>query len=124
MTAPYEIYSRLLFKAGQGYPLWNPALPAYCPEEYKLAGMQVGDVGYLTPDGGFFFLFNISLSKDHPINKWRGVPDDFIPVDLGPIEIYHQSFPEFYPPKSVFCYTEKGAKSIEGEITASIPGPE
>ena len=41
MTAPCDIYSRLLFKEGQGYHLWNPALSAYCPKEYKLAGTQL-----------------------------------------------------------------------------------
>ena len=104
MTGPHDIYS-----------------PAHCPKEYKLTGIQVGDVGYLTPDNTFIFLFNILLSKHHPINKWRGVPDGFVPFSLEPNKQHQTRYPNDYQPKSVICYTEKGAKSIKANMNVGIP---
>lgn len=42
-------------------------------------GVSLGDVGVLTPEGGFDFLFNIFLDASHPVNAAVGVPAGFVP---------------------------------------------
>lgn len=46
------------------------------PIEYREVGIDIGDVGIITPDGGFDFLFNIWLPSSHPVNP-RNLPPDF-----------------------------------------------
>ncbi|THV01829.1 hypothetical protein K435DRAFT_654536, partial [Dendrothele bispora CBS 962.96] len=73
----------MLYPKGHGYPLWTPELNGKTPSEYREDGIKVGDVGFITQDGGFEFLFNITLPKGHKIHQeWRGVPENFIPLDL------------------------------------------
>ncbi|THU87386.1 hypothetical protein K435DRAFT_681753, partial [Dendrothele bispora CBS 962.96] len=68
----------MLYPKGYGYPLWTPEPNEQTPYVYRKDGIRVGDVGFITQDGGFEFLFNITLPKDHKIHqKWRGVPEDF-----------------------------------------------
>ncbi|KAJ6472616.1 hypothetical protein C8R45DRAFT_789320, partial [Mycena sanguinolenta] len=50
------------------------------PIEYQENGIQIGDVGTVTPEGLFDFLFNIYLPAHHPINL-DNVPDDFCPLE-------------------------------------------
>ncbi|THU90636.1 hypothetical protein K435DRAFT_864138 [Dendrothele bispora CBS 962.96] len=55
MTPHHEIYSRLLFTAGQGFPLWDPT-PNENPEaETPCHGVQIGDIGWF--QGGKFNVF-------------------------------------------------------------------
>ena len=70
-----EIYARNLLPLRHGYPLWRPK-PQHPSPEYNITGVQVGDVGFITRDGEFEFLFNICLPKDH-IFQHYGVPDNF-----------------------------------------------
>lgn len=76
--SPDEIYCRLLFTKNKkgGYPLWipepNKALPKACQER----GVTIGDVGLITDDGQFDFLFNICEEETHPVN---GGPSHSIP---------------------------------------------
>ncbi|THV03922.1 hypothetical protein K435DRAFT_650186, partial [Dendrothele bispora CBS 962.96] len=75
----------MLYPKGHGYPLWTPELNGKTPSEYREDGIKVGDVGFITQDGGFEFLFNITLPEGHKIHQeWRGVPENFIPLDLDP----------------------------------------
>ncbi|THU98693.1 hypothetical protein K435DRAFT_720506, partial [Dendrothele bispora CBS 962.96] len=75
----------MLYPKGHGYPLWTPELNGKTPSEYREDGIKVGDVGFVTQDGGFEFLFNITLPEGHKIHQeWRGVPENFIPLDLDP----------------------------------------
>jgi hypothetical protein len=59
-----------------GYPLWIPEPTK--PRAHQLEGVKIGDVGKITYDGSFNFLFNICLPRDHPINR-------FAPPTLEPI---------------------------------------
>jgi hypothetical protein len=59
-----DIYAKCLLPLKEGYPLYCPELPdrrnvgAYY-EAYRSQGIGIGDVGIITPDGDFDFLFNI-----------------------------------------------------------------
>lgn len=115
MASPCDMYARLLLKEAQGFPLFVPIANINRPQEST--GIQVGDFGYFSRDGRFIVLFNMSFSKDHAINTWHGVPDDFDHTDLGP----NDNHPGFYPPKAVICYSPKGPVKIKGSATeASI----
>jgi hypothetical protein len=71
------VYARILLSEGIGYPLWIPE-PSNHYAEYEKEGVNIGDVGILTFDGGFDFLFNVYLPSDHPINNLA--PPSFEPL--------------------------------------------
>ena len=53
-----ELYLRLMLQHGHGYPLYEPD-----PDPgYRRTGVRVGDIGWVTPDGVFDFLFNVTHS--------------------------------------------------------------
>ena len=63
-----------LVGVGLGYPLWWSD-----PDKREI---EVGDVGFVYV-GGFFRLFNVLFPPGHPANA-RGVPRDFVPLQLSP----------------------------------------
>ena len=69
-----ETYQKLLLLKGHGLPLYFPdlydSLPAACCDR----GVTIGDVGIITDDGSFDFLFNVSLPSSDPINIGRTPP--------------------------------------------------
>jgi hypothetical protein len=69
-----ENYARCLF-GEHGYPLWVPKPDDNLCQEYRERGISIGDVGLITADGEFDFLFNICLPADDPINLGRTPPD-------------------------------------------------
>jgi hypothetical protein len=73
-----EIYERLLRRKGRGFALYVPEPNRQLPIAYRRVGIRIGDVGVITPDGGFSFLFNICVPHDNPINP-RILPEDFSP---------------------------------------------
>ncbi|KAF9009655.1 hypothetical protein BDQ17DRAFT_1323192 [Cyathus striatus] len=72
----YEVYIKKMYKLKHGYPLWYPQPDRDRPVEYRRRGVAIGDVGVITFNGGFDFLFNIWLPASHPINP-NNLPDDF-----------------------------------------------
>jgi hypothetical protein len=68
-----DIYAKCLLPLKEGYPLYCPELPdrdnagAYY-EAYRRKGISIGDVGIITPDGDFDFLFNICDSAAREVN--------------------------------------------------------
>lgn len=64
---------------------------------YRRKGINIGDVGIITPSGGFSFLFNICLSHDNPINP-ETLPEGFAPIPIVPTDIreYFEFKPETY----------------------------
>ncbi|THU95764.1 hypothetical protein K435DRAFT_665696, partial [Dendrothele bispora CBS 962.96] len=70
----------MLYPQGEGYPLWIPEPSDETLENCK-DGIEVGDVGFITQDGSFEFLFNLTLPANHDIHKWR-VPSNFEPLNL------------------------------------------
>ena len=93
--------------------LWDPnSLPViFIPGFFYLSDMDIhcgslnlaksflknialwGDVGMITFDGGFDFLFNICWSADDPVNS-QGVPAGFKPVHLKPEHV--REIPEMH----------------------------
>ncbi|KAJ7698730.1 hypothetical protein B0H17DRAFT_913006, partial [Mycena rosella] len=92
-----QLYSRLLLSKGAGYPLWQPEPYDDLPMEYKETGVRIGDVGIITSDGAFDFVFNICVAIDDPINS-VGVPDGFEIVELHHGDV--RRAPRHYPPGS------------------------
>jgi hypothetical protein len=78
-----DLYSRLLLAEGYGYPLSYPQPPEDLPLESRAEGIQIGDVGVLTSEGGFNTFFNICRTDG---NRF-GVPVGFERVELGPTDI-------------------------------------
>lgn len=72
-----DVYARILLTKGIGYPLWIPEPSDEFPE-YEREGVSIGDVGVITFDGRFDFLFNICLPPGHPNN--RRAPPNFEPL--------------------------------------------
>jgi len=81
---------------GMGFPLWFPEPGRRLPVEYRMKGVSIGDVGLITPDGAFDYLFNICLPRDDPVNVNR-VPENFVPLESwDPSDVHEVEFA--YPP--------------------------
>lgn len=86
----HAIYQRHLELKGYGFPLWIPSANQNLPIEYRRTGVRIGDVGIITPNGGFSFLFNICLPHDDPVNQQ--LPEHFSPISEA---IHIDCFAEF-----------------------------
>jgi hypothetical protein len=89
-----EIYERLLRRKQRGFALYIPEPNQRLPIAYQKIGIYIGDVGIITPDGGFSFLFNICVPHDHPINP-RILPEDFFPLQPTLTDVDVVEFPRF-----------------------------
>ncbi|KAF8437962.1 hypothetical protein L210DRAFT_2296734 [Boletus edulis BED1] len=80
----HEAYSKCLFGAHLGQPLWTPQLKTQLRESYQLEGLKIGDVGVVSSiNGSFDVLFNITLPRnEQPYPKLVG--EDFTPIILDP----------------------------------------
>lgn len=87
-----------LLSKNRGYPLWIPSPSTSLPILNRKLGVSLGDVGVLTSEGGFDYLFNIFHDATHPINAVVGVPEGFVPfrldmpLGLGFVEWYGGSY--------------------------------
>ncbi|KAF8163970.1 hypothetical protein BJ912DRAFT_283054 [Pholiota molesta] len=76
------------------HSLWIPEPNRTLPMPYRRKGIDIGDVGIITPSGGFSFLFDICLPPDHPINP-PTLPEGFTPINqLMNIREYLEFRPE------------------------------
>jgi hypothetical protein len=92
-----ENYTRCLFGV-HGYPLWVPKPDDNLCAAYRERGISIGDVGIITADGEFDFLFNICLPADDLINLGR-TPPNFEEIVLdGPKDVSRDD--EKHPPGS------------------------
>ena len=56
------------------------------PRSYQREGVNIGDVGIFTSDGGFDFLFNVCLPARDASNPDE-LPEGFAPFDLKPTDV-------------------------------------
>jgi hypothetical protein len=70
-----ETYTRILLPFKLGYPLWRPN-PTENPPEHRRQGVNIGDVGRISYDGRFIFLFNVFLRNDSLTNRLRNLVFD------------------------------------------------
>jgi len=91
-----EIYERLLRRKGRGFALYVPEPNKRLPMAYQKKGINIGDVGIITPDGGFSFLFNICVPREDPINP-RILPEDFSLLQPTLADVDVVEFPRFKP---------------------------
>lgn len=110
-----QTYAKQLLVKRHGYPLWIPE-PYGHSAIYRTKGVRIGDVGYVTDDGGFETLFNIRASQDHPINR-RGVPDGFEQVHLDADDIVHLA--DFHHPNSAVTSTSAQQRSMGAGLSAT-----
>ena len=91
-----EIYERLLRWKKRGFALYVPQPNRRLPIDYRRTGIRIGDVGIITPDGGFSFLFNICVPHNDPINP-RILPEDFSPLEPALSDVDVVEFSRFNP---------------------------
>jgi hypothetical protein len=113
-----QVYSKLLSSKGHGYPLWIPEPNENLSYEYRQRGVSIGDIGIITPHGGFDFLFNVYELANHPIHV-NGVPEGFVRLDLDQGDVFKQSY--MHPPGAIVStgHTFKGALGVEGSSKAA-----
>ncbi len=75
----HNVYIQLMSTLGYGYPLWFPDHDPNLPPTYPKDGTRIGDLGYLTDEGDFEYLFNVCTDASNPSNSGR-VPPDFVPL--------------------------------------------
>ncbi|KZV95560.1 hypothetical protein EXIGLDRAFT_567651, partial [Exidia glandulosa HHB12029] len=100
---------------GHGYPFWIPEPDAHLPSEQRSEGLRLGDLGILTNDGGFDYLWNIHLPGNHPHNTL--VPPNFKPVVLDTIRDVRRT-DLFFPRNTAInsTFVKKREISIEAEL--------
>ncbi|KAF8995194.1 hypothetical protein BDQ17DRAFT_1032063 [Cyathus striatus] len=104
----YEVYIEKMFPLKHGYPLWLPQRDHNLSIEYRRKGVSIGDVGLITSDGSFDFLFNIWTSAESPINP-DDLPNDF--TSSCPPRL-QTSFKSSFPPRSMIS----NISNIEVEV--------
>jgi hypothetical protein len=91
-----EIYERLLRRKGRGLALYIPEPNIRLPIAYRVRGIRIGDVGIVTSDGGFSFLFNICVPHNDPIHP-DVLPEGFSPLQPPLTDVDVVEFPRFKP---------------------------
>lgn len=110
--AASEVYTKLLLVKKLGYPLWYPELSSTLPDAYLEKGISIGDVGTITPDGSFDFLFNICEAGDGPVNC-NDVPSGFAPLSLRERE--KNRFPNMQGPGAIISSASVKKRSFAAE---------
>ncbi|PPQ84962.1 hypothetical protein CVT25_004475 [Psilocybe cyanescens] len=118
-----SIYRDLLFKHRHGLPLWKPDPNANLLDIYTKKGISIGDLGLLTDDGGFDYLFNVHAGAEDPVNQFLGTPSTFQP--LPPITNQDIIKTEFQHPEKA-CITRNASYEVTGagNLGEAMPGVE
>ncbi|KAK1235314.1 SCF ubiquitin ligase complex subunit cdc4 [Marasmius sp. AFHP31] len=114
-----QVYCRTLYSLGHGCALWGPEPNDDLPSEYRESGTKVGDVGLVTSDGHFDFLFNVCLPEDDPINRYNGVPPGFEPLEWD-MKCLRKA--KWFRPQKPICSKDSLQWSLDIEATASVFG--
>ena len=87
-----DVYSRLLLPHAPGYALWTPSPFDSDPIHVREHGVEIGDVGIITSEGEFMFLFNVCVSRDHDRNRGTELPASFREIAPGHIDFRENHF--------------------------------
>ena len=87
--SPQNVYAKNLPKY-LGFPLWIPEPSNTLLENYRLDGLQIGDVGIVDSESRFDVLFNICKPSSHALHKRHDIPT-FEPIVLNDEDIYVKS---------------------------------
>ncbi|KAJ7211416.1 hypothetical protein GGX14DRAFT_326569, partial [Mycena pura] len=120
-----EVYRNQLLRRKRGFPLYVPGPQRNLPAEYQRMGVSIGDVGRVTPEGGFDFFFNIFLPADHPIHA-NYVPEDFFPLlryDSRDVSLQDYEPGNYVSSHSVHLCDSEGFVSCEGPNGAVLALP-
>ena len=63
------------------HALWAPQPFLQLPRQYRRVGTQVGDVGMITPEGAFDFMFNICGTIANGSSELGSLPVGIVPID-------------------------------------------
>lgn len=113
-----ETYARLLLPQRHGYPLWTPEPDDNLSLAYRATGTRIGDLGTISYDGAFNYLFNICEAANDPINEGR-TPSDFVPLQLQPSDIRRNA--ERHKADTVITNTEFRRRALAADTTVQIP---
>ncbi len=111
------IYIPLMLGLGHGFPLWFPDLDSNLPAAYRASGTRVGDLGYITDDGGFAYLFNVCAPADDAINIGR-VPPNFKPLAIPDHDSPDRVWQGAYPRRSALTTSHVRQTAISLEASA------
>src|SRR5262245_41933559 len=113
-----DIYTRRLLQEGHGYPLWIPEPNVYLNDDYKEVGTCVVDMGVVTPDGQFDYLFNVCKPANHPVNLGKTL-ENFECVEIREDHDMCGTY-DLHPPRS-----HVASASMKRRILgASAPAPD
>jgi hypothetical protein len=104
MTSAAEVYARQFISKGYGMPLWQP-------EPTKFGEVLIGDIGFLQ-NGCFYRLFNATKPSDDPINRYCGVPTDFVPLVYNEATFLHTV--DRYLPPGPLCSSSVTHTELKG----------
>ncbi|KAJ7142196.1 hypothetical protein C8R46DRAFT_574048 [Mycena filopes] len=114
-----DSYCRQMLRQGRGFPMYVPGPQKNLPVEYRREGIAIGDVGRVTPEGGFDFFFNIYRPANDPVNV--KVPEGFVPLTpYDPIDVTLYDFdsgdyvstPSIYDVNGGFSQSTPGGKFL------------
>lgn len=114
-TQPNHVYERQLLEKQRGFPLWMPECNLSWRVEKQKQGIRVGDVGLITKNGSFTYLFNITVPVGHPVQP-SSMPEGYEPIQThaeGDI-----SMCMYFKPRS--CLTSLSVKSKEVDAEPPI----
>lgn len=111
--ADADLYVALLLRFGHGYPQWIPR-PDVLVSGHEEHGVSIGDVGIVTPDQSFDFLFNICNDSDSTINQPHGLPSGTDVVSITSDDVTKQT--PMWSENTVIC-----SHTMDRKDTSSTP---
>ncbi|KIY67995.1 hypothetical protein CYLTODRAFT_352124, partial [Cylindrobasidium torrendii FP15055 ss-10] len=116
-------YREQLYPIGHGYPLWCPTPPQNLPPVYRDSGIRIGDVGLLSDEGGFDYLWNVHHAHDHPINlntdgTTRVPPGEYVPLpplsESNPMDVRVQD--HYHRPSACIAASTFNVRQLSAEM--------
>ncbi|KAF7342820.1 hypothetical protein MSAN_01998000 [Mycena sanguinolenta] len=74
-------YCNQMLRQGRGFPLYIPGPSRLLPDEYQVNGVQIGDVGMVTPEGLLYYLIQFARAVTRDIEQRTFI---FVDCPWGP----------------------------------------